>query len=139
AGYCVVPIVARFAPSDVGPAALLLNAFGMGIVAFTPEHTETGTLIAYLILGIGLGAAEVVTNDLILAAVTANRAGSASASSETAYEFGSVMGTAVLGGLSTFVFGSALHSAIGDAANQPRFDTLGSALEHTAGLDGQSA
>lgn len=139
AGYLVVPIVARFAPRIVVPAALLLNAFGMGIVAFTPEHTVTGMLIAFLILGIGLGAAEVVTNDLILAAVPAYRAGAASAISETAYEFGSVMGTAVLGGLSTFVFGSALHSAIGDAANQPRFDTLGSALEHTAGLDGQSA
>src|SRR5699024_1421526 len=75
AGYLVVPIVARFAPRIVVPAALLLNAFGMGIVAFTPEHTVTGMLIAFLILGIGLGAAEVVTNDLILAAVPANRAG----------------------------------------------------------------
>src|SRR5699024_9451842 len=74
AGYLVVPIVARVAPRIVVPAALLLNAFGMGIVAFTPEHTVTGMLIAFLILGIGLGAAEVVTNDLILAAVPANRA-----------------------------------------------------------------
>src|SRR5699024_12688414 len=123
-GCPVVPVVARVAPRRVVPAALLLLALGMGIVAFTPEHTVTGMLIAFLILGIGLGAAEVVTNALILAAVPANRAGAASAISETAYEFGSVMGTAVLGGLSTFVFGSALHSAIGDAANQPRFDTL---------------
>ncbi|WP_209373693.1 MFS transporter [Brevibacterium renqingii] len=139
AGYLVVPIVARFAPRVVVPAALLLNALGMGIVAFTPEHTVTGMLVAFLILGIGLGGAEVVTNDLILAAVPANRAGAASAISETAYEFGSVMGTTVLGGLSTFVFGSALHSAIGDDANRAQFDTLGSALEYTAGLGGQAA
>ena len=51
AGYLVVPIVARFAPRVVVPAALLLNASGMGIVAFTPEHTVMGMLIAFLILG----------------------------------------------------------------------------------------
>src|SRR5699024_7990411 len=85
------------------------------------------------------GAAEVVTNDLILAAVPANKAGAASAISETAYEFGSVMGTTVLGGLSTFVFGSALASEIGAKAGQPQFDTLGSALEYTAETGGATA
>jgi DHA2 family multidrug resistance protein-like MFS transporter len=138
-GYLVVPIVTRIAPRAVVPAALLLNAVGMGIVAFTGEHTVTGMLIAFLILGVGLGAAEVVTNDLILAAVPANKAGAASAISETAYEFGSVMGTTVLGGLSTFVFGSALASEIGAKAGQPQFDTLGSALEYTAETGGATA
>ena len=139
AGYLVVPIVARLASRVVVPAALLLNATGMGIVAFTPEHTVSGMLLAFLILGIGLGAAEVVTNDLILSAVPANRAGAASAISETAYEFGSVMGTTVLGGLSTFVFGASLHSSIGAKAAEPQFDTLGSALEYTAEVGGKSA
>jgi DHA2 family multidrug resistance protein-like MFS transporter len=112
---------------------------GMGIIAFTPEHSVMGMLLAFLILGIGLGAAEVITNDLILSAVPANRAGAASAISETAYEFGSVMGTTVLGGLSTFVFGASLHSSIGAKAAEPQFDTLGSALEYTAEVGGKSA
>lgn len=139
AGYLVVPIVARLQPRVVVPAALALNALGMGIVAFTPEHSVPGMVLAFLILGIGLGAAEVVTNDLILSAVPAHKAGAASAISETAYEFGSVMGTTVLGGLSTFVYGSALKSAIGDKASGAQYDTLGSALEHAAEVGGRSA
>lgn len=136
AGYLAVPIIARFEPRVVVPCALLLNATGMGIVAFTPEHSVAGMLLAFLILGIGLGTAEVITNDLILGAVPANKAGAASAISETAYEFGSVMGTAVLGGLSTFVYGSTLTSTIGDTAGGSEFETLGSALEHAAEVGG---
>lgn len=99
-------------------------------MAFTPEHSVAGMVISFLILGIGIGTAEVITNDLILAAVPAHKAGAASAISETAYEFGSVMGTAVLGGLSTMVFGSHLQSTLGAKAAGPEFETLGSSLEH---------
>ncbi|MGO1908006.1 MAG: MFS transporter, partial [Brevibacterium linens] len=136
AGYLAVPLIARFEPRVVVPCALALNAVGMGIIAFTSEHSVMGMLLAFLILGIGLGTAEVITNDLILAAVPAHKAGAASAISETAYEFGSVMGTTVLGGLSTFMYGSALQSAIGDKADRAQFDTLGSALEYASGLSG---
>src|SRR5699024_81206 len=51
------------------------------------------------LLGAGVGAAETLTNDLILSAVPAEKAGAASAVSETAYESGGVLGTAVLGSL----------------------------------------
>ncbi|MGO3895565.1 MFS transporter [Brevibacterium aurantiacum] len=134
-GYAAVPIMARLQPRVVVPCALVLNAFGLGIVAFTPEHSVAGMLISFLILGIGIGTAEVITNDLILSAVPAHKAGAASAISETAYEFGSVMGTAVLGGLSTMVFGSHLQSTLGAKASGPEFETLGSSLEH-AGAQG---
>lgn len=130
AGYAAVPIMARLQPRVVVPCALVLNAVGLGIVAFTPEHSVAGMVVSFLILGIGIGTAEVITNDLILAAVPAHKAGAASAISETAYEFGSVMGTAVLGGLSTMVFGSHLQSTLGAKAAGPEFETLGSSLEH---------
>ncbi|MFW1499200.1 hypothetical protein ACEWBF_22780, partial [Vibrio parahaemolyticus] len=61
----------------------------------------------------------------------------ASAISETAYEFGSVMGTAVLGGLTTMVFASQLRGALGNAASAPEFETLGSALEHAGEIGGR--
>ena len=134
AGYLAVPLISRFEPRVVVPCALVLNSIGMGIIAFTSEHSVMGMLLAFLILGIGLGTAEVITNDLILAAVPARKAGAASAISETAYEFGSVMGTTVLGGLSTFMYGSALQTAIGSQADKAKFDTLGSALEYASGL-----
>ena len=69
AGYLAVPLISRFEPRVVVPCALVLNSIGMGIIAFTSEHSVMGMLLAFLILGIGLGTAEVITNDLILAAV----------------------------------------------------------------------
>lgn len=137
AGYTAVPLMARLQPRVVVPTALVLNAVGLGIVAFTPEHSVAGMLVSFLILGVGLGTAEVITNDLILASVPASKAGSASAISETAYEFGSVMGTTVLGGLSTMVYGSHLQSTLGDKASGSEFETLGSALEHASAQGGR--
>ena len=136
AGYAAVPIMARVQPRVVVPCALVLNAVGLGIVAFTPEHSVAGMLISFLVLGVGIGTAEVITNDLILAAVPAHKAGAASAISETAYEFGSVMGTAVLGGLSTMIFDSHLRSTLGTTAAGPEFETLGSSLEHASAQSG---
>ena len=137
AGYAAVPIIARLQPRVVVPCALVLNAIGLGIVAFTPEHSVAGMLISFLILGVGLGTAEVITNDLILAAVPANKAGAASAISETAYEFGSVMGTAVLGGLTTMVYSTQLQSTLGTKASGAEFETLGSALEQAGAQGGR--
>lgn len=136
AGYTAVPIIARLQPRVVVPCALVLNSVGLGIVAFTPEHSVAGMLISFLILGVGLGTAEVITNDLILSAVPADKAGAASAISETAYEFGSVMGTAVLGGLTTMVYSSQLQSALGAKAAGAEFETLGSSLEHASAQGG---
>ena len=136
-GYLAVPIIARLQPRVLVPCALLLNGVGLGIIAFAPEHSVAGMLISFLIIGVGLGAAEVITNDLILAAVPANKAGAASAISETAYEFGSVMGTAVLGGLSTMVYSTHLQSSLGSKASGSEFETLGSALEHANSQGGR--
>ncbi|WP_171006990.1 MFS transporter [Brevibacterium sp. 2SA] len=137
AGYLAVPLVARIRPRVVVPAALALNAVGLAFVAFTPEPSVPGMIISFIVLGAGIGTAEVITNDLILTAVPANKAGAASAISETAYEFGSVMGTAVLGGLTTMVFASQLRGALGNAAAAPEFETLGSALEHAGAIGGR--
>lgn len=137
AGYAAVPIIARLQLRVVVPCALVLNAIGLGIVAFTPEHSVAGMLISFLILGVGLGTAEVITNDLILAAVPANKAGAASAISETAYEFGSVMGTAVLGGLTTMVYSTQLQATLGSKASGAEFETLGSALEQASAQGGR--
>lgn len=136
AGYLAVPLVVRIQPRIVVPAALALNAMGLGFVAFTPEPSVAGMVISFIVLGAGIGTAEVITNDLILTAVPADKAGAASAISETAYEFGSVMGTAVLGGLTTMVFGRQLAASLGEEAKDPAFETLGSALEHAGELGG---
>lgn len=61
-----------------------------------------------MVLGIGIGGAETISNELILSSAPAEKAGAASAVSETAYELGAVLGTAVLGGLITAFYRGAL-------------------------------
>lgn len=109
AGLSVVPISRRVPPHIVVPVGLLLSVGGYLIVAFTAQWNSVAWLIlAFVVLGIGIGAAETISNELILAHAPAEKAGAASAVSETAYELGAVLGTAVLGGIITAFYRGAL-------------------------------
>lgn len=126
AGLLVVPVVARVRPSIVVCANFTLAALGYGLVAFT--ETNPGIVsIAFVVLGIGIGAGETVSNDLILSNAPPQQAGSASAISETAYEVGAALGTAVIGGLITAHFRSSFEIPIGVPGAQSA-DTLGGAI-----------
>ncbi|MFS2241160.1 MFS transporter [Microbacterium sp. OR16] len=130
AGLSVVPISRRVPPHIVVPAGLLLSVGGYLIVAFTAQWNSVAWLIlAFVVLGIGIGAAETISNELILAHAPAEKAGAASAVSETAYELGAVLGTAVLGGIITAFYRGALtipDGVSGTAAAQAR-ETLAGA------------
>src|SRR5690606_35153954 len=71
-------------------------------------HDLALLVIAFAVLGAGIGAAETVSGELILANAPAAKAGAASAVSETAYELGAVLGTALLGGILTAWYRTAL-------------------------------
>nr|WP_265522250.1 MFS transporter [Oerskovia sp. JB1-3-2] len=102
AGLTVVRVVRRVAPSHVVAVALLCSAAGYAVVALTAGASTLPVLMgAFVVLALGVGAAETVSNDLILASVPADKSGAASAISETAYEVGAVLGTAVLGSILT--------------------------------------
>ena len=141
AGLVVVPISRRVPPQIVVPAALAFSVTGYLVVAFATGPDSLGVLIAaFVSLGIGIGAAETVSNELILASAPAAKAGAASAVSETAYELGAVLGTAVLGGMLTALYRGGLSLPAGvpaDVAAAARetlagavhaADTLGGAL-----------
>ncbi|WP_223625204.1 MFS transporter [Microbacterium sp. EST19A] len=109
AGLTVVPISRRVPPHLLVPSALVFSVAGYLIVAFTThEHGVAPLIIAFVVLGIGIGAAETISNELILSSAPAEKAGAASAVSETAYELGAVLGTAVLGGIITAFYRGAL-------------------------------
>ncbi|UUT36732.1 MFS transporter [Microbacterium elymi] len=139
AGLIVVPISARVSPRVVIPAALVFSAAGyVGIALTTGPHTLWPTILASISLGIGVGAAETVSNELILSSAPAAKAGAASAVSETAYELGTVLGTSVIGGLLTAVYRGTLAvpagvpAAVADAARE----TLAGAVHAASGLPG---
>ncbi|WP_243225184.1 MFS transporter [Microbacterium sp. CIAB417] len=109
AGLTVVPISRRVPSHIVVPSALVFSVVGYLLVAFsTQDHGVLPLILAFVVLGIGIGAAETISNELILSSAPAEKAGAASAVSETAYELGAVLGTAVLGGLITAFYRGAL-------------------------------
>ncbi|WGD37853.1 MFS transporter [Lysinibacter sp. HNR] len=99
-GLAVVPLSRRVSPHVVVTLALLLSAAAYALIAIVPQSPSLEVvLIAFSLLGLGIGAAETISNDLILNAAPPNKVGAASALSETAYETGAVLGTALLGGI----------------------------------------
>ncbi len=137
AGLAVVRVVRHVRPALVVAGGLLLNAVGYGVVlASGTAGSDVGLLVAFVVLGAGVGAAETISNDLILSSVPAAKAGAASAVSETAYELGSVLGTAVLGSILTAVYRTNVAVPDGLPAGDARAagETLGGATEVAGGL-----
>lgn len=130
AGFGAVRLVRRFPVRVLVSLSFVASSLGYALAAFTGHPTIVSVLVAFAVMGLGIGMAETLTNDLVLASVPAHRAGAASAISETAYEIGAVLGTAVLGSVLTAVYRSQLTipaSAKWDARDG-EFETLGSTL-----------
>lgn len=130
AGLLVVRVVRRVPAHLVVTGALSLNAVAFTVVALTGSWGNDLVLLgAFCLLGAGIGAAETLSNDMILAAVPAQKAGAASAISETAYETGAVLGTAVLGSLLNAAYsrGIDLPTGLTDAQQATATETLGGA------------
>jgi len=130
-GLAVVPLVRRVAPRSIVAVGLGAAAVAYGAVWLSGADAPVWVfVVSFALVGLGVGAAETISNDLIIAAVPADRAGAASAVSETAYEVGAVLGTAVLGSMLTAIYRGALvvpGTVPADAAAAAR-ETLGGAV-----------
>lgn len=146
AGLLVVPLVKRVRPGFVVAGGLLLSTVAYSLVAFGDHSTGPSVLLAaLLVLCLGVGAAETISNDLILGAAPAEKSGAASAISETGYEVGSVLGTAILGSILTASYQRNLRLpdavtglAPGADIGQAR-ETLAGAVDLARGLPGPLA
>jgi DHA2 family multidrug resistance protein-like MFS transporter len=139
AGLAVVPIARRVSARVVVPTALVASFAGYVVVAVTADsHGVTGVLFGFVALGVGIGMAETVSNELILASAPPAKAGAASAVSETAYELGAVLGTTLLGGILTAIYRTSLQIPAGvpDAAAAEARETLAGAVHASESLGG---
>jgi DHA2 family multidrug resistance protein-like MFS transporter len=76
AGLAVVPLVRYVHPSKVVAGGLLLAGLGYATVMVVGEHASAPALmLAFVILAIGIGSAETLSNDLVVSTVPAPRAG----------------------------------------------------------------
>jgi DHA2 family multidrug resistance protein-like MFS transporter len=99
AGMLVVvaigPLVRLLGRGRAIALGLIASAGGLAIVGFNAQYGAIA--VALVIVGAGVGLALTLTTDAVVSAVPADKAGAASAVSETAYEFGAALGIAVLG------------------------------------------
>jgi len=127
----------RFGRGPVTAVGLLAIGVGMGAIAFILDSDVYLVFAVPLILiGAGDGVALTIASDTVLAVAPKDRAGAASAVSETGYELGTALGIALLGSVLTAVYQGALKvpgglpPEIAAAANE----SPGEGFEAMAGL-----
>ncbi|WP_147256724.1 MFS transporter [Pseudonocardia hierapolitana] len=142
AGLTAARLGRRYPLRALVPAGLLLAASGYLLCTLMGAGSSVAVLLAASVLvGAGIGLSETVTNDAILTAAPADRAGSASAVSETAYEIGAVLGTAVLGSVLSAAYraGVDVPSSVGPTYAATARETLGGAVGVAQRLTGAPA
>lgn len=102
AGIGVVRLTRYFRPQLLMVAGLVLVSMGFAmILLFRHDLSVVAVLVSFVVLELGVGASQTISNDTIVASVPAAKSGAASAVSETAYELGAVVGMATLGTIFT--------------------------------------
>lgn len=105
-----VVIVKRLGTGRAIAAGLTLGGAALALLGFA--ETQSGLhwlMLSIGLAGLGIGLAMTLSTDAIVSAAPVERAGAASAISETAYELGVAMGIALLGSLQTISYRWLLH------------------------------
>ncbi|MFI8565034.1 MFS transporter [Rhodococcus sp. NPDC078407] len=98
-------LVRYFTAGTVLGAGMFAAAAGAGILVGLGTDTSPVLFIAgFVLVGAGVGFALTLTSNLVVSAVEPERAGAASAVSETAYELGIALGVAILGTVVMAIF-----------------------------------
>ncbi|SCD39058.1 MFS transporter [Streptomyces sp. OspMP-M43] len=108
------PLVARRVPPGIVVAATLaLSTAGYVLLALVDASDGLARMvIGFGLVYLGLGAIAALGTDLVVGAAPAEKAGSASAMSETVQELGLALGVAVLGSLATAVYRDRIDDAM---------------------------
>ncbi|MFJ6674846.1 MFS transporter [Actinosynnema sp. NPDC091369] len=133
-GSTVAPVlVRRVRPGFVVAAGLVLSAVGFAVLTLVAPGTGLAPLvIGSIVVSLGLGPMMTLTTALVVASAPPERAGEASALSETAPELGGALGIAILGSVGTAVYRARVADAVpdglpGDSARAAA-ETLGGAV-----------
>lgn len=138
AGAVLGSLVAASLARVLGPGWLIgggLALAAIGYLVLTVLDLNPIAWIAFTggaLIGAGIGVADTLSNDLIIATAPPEKAGAAAGISETAYELGGALGTATLGALGTRLYQTQVTSALpasipGDITDAVS-ETLGAAV-----------
>jgi DHA2 family multidrug resistance protein-like MFS transporter len=126
-------LVRRAAPVAVMAAGLALAAVGFGLLTQLPSSSGLPLLVTgSVIFSLALAPVDTLATDLAVGAAPPERAGAASAITETSAEFGGALGIAILGVIGTAVYraqmAEAVPAGVPDQAAAAARDTLGGAV-----------
>lgn len=130
-------VMRRFGRGPVTSIGLIAIGAGMAAVALLLDNPQFILFVVPLILiGAGDGVALTIASDTVLAVAPKDRAGAASAVSETGYEMGTALGIALLGSILTAVYQAtlALPSAVPDTVADAAKESPGEAFEAVSSL-----
>lgn len=121
--------------------ALNVLAFGLLALAAVQDHFAL-FFTGYLLFCLGLSPIGALTSDLVVSSAPAEKAGAASAISETSFEFGGALGVALLGSLVAWMYHTGMTGLPADGltpalAGTAR-DTLSGAVQAAATLSGDA-
>jgi DHA2 family multidrug resistance protein-like MFS transporter len=130
AGSMLAPLVVRrVRPVSVMVGGLLFAATGLGLLTQVGGSSGLAVLVTgSVVFAFGLAPVFTLATDLIVGSAPPERAGAASAISETASELGGALGIAILGVIGTAVYRGHVTDAIPSGAATASRDTLGGAV-----------
>lgn len=99
-------LVRRVRPAFVIAGGLVLGAVGFALLTRIGVDSLALVVVGWGIMSLGFGATFTLTADLVVGTAPVERAGAASALSETGAEFGGALGLAVLGALGIAIYRS---------------------------------
>ena len=142
AGSMLTPVIARrVSHAALMTGGLILSAVGFGMLTLVDSSAGLPMLVTgFVVYSLGLAPVFTLATDMIIGSAPPERAGAASAISETGSEFGGALGIAILGSVGTTVYRNQMAgaSAIGlpvDAIEAAR-STLGAAADVAGQLPG---
>lgn len=129
-GSQLTPVLGRsLRPASVVALGTAVATAGFALVAVAdPGDGPVAVSVGLGVLLLGLSPTMVLGTDLVVGSAPAEKAGSASAVSMTATDFGSAAGIALIGSVTTSVYRDEVTAAV--PADSPAADTIGGAVAH---------
>ncbi|TMR92374.1 MFS transporter [Nonomuraea basaltis] len=131
-------LVSRLRPVYVITGGFAVAIIGLAMLTQVGPSSLALLITGSVVLSIGIAPGTVLGTDMIVGSAPAERAGAASAVSETSSELGGALGIAILGSIATTAYHSRLTDTIpaglAPEAADTALNTLGGALETAKGL-----
>jgi MFS transporter, DHA2 family, multidrug resistance protein len=130
ASFAVTPLTIRFKPATLMAGGMVLSGLGFAWLAFAPNLVQI--VASSIVFSIGFTPVVALTTGIVVGSAPQERAGAASAMSETSIELGGALGIAVFGSLGTALYRQSMSdlsvAGVDGAVLAPARSTLGGAL-----------